>query len=796
MKRTSVSFLLLTSAFAPVFALADDEIDFNRDIRPILSDNCFQCHGPDATHREADLRLDQEDVAKADRGGYQVIAPGELEASELIARITADDAEERMPPPDSGEKLTADEIELLRRWIEQGASWARHWAYVPPRRHPAPEVKDQAWPRNWIDRFLLARIENEGLAPSPDADPVTLVRRLCFDLTGLPPSPEEVDRFVQSTDSDAYQQLVDRLLASDRFGERMAVYWLDLVRYADTVGYHGDQDHSISPYRDWVIDAFNDNLPFDEFTRAQLAGDLLEESDIDDKIASGYNRLLQTSHEGGVQPKEYLAIYGADRVRNISAVWMGATMGCCQCHDHKYDPYTTRDFYSLQAFFADLDEARHFRNGTDSVPTKREPEIKVLTKRERRRVAKLEQQIADLKSRSAKLDADQESQRQGLLQQLDTLAAERDAIQKSARLTMISVAIESRTIRVLPRGNWLDDSGPVVEPAIPEFLGTLDASQRRRTRLDLANWLSDTQHGVGGLTARVMVNRFWYLLFGAGLAEVLDDFGGQGAAPVHPELLDTLAVEFVESGWDVKHMIKLLVMSRAYRQSSIVPPALMKRDPGNRLYARQSRFRLPAEMVRDNALALSGLLVLDYGGSSVKPYQPADYYRHLNFPARKYKHDTDSRQWRRGVYVHWQRQFLHPMLAAFDAPSREECTAARPRSNTPVAAMVLLNDPTFVEAARVFAERIVREGGDTNDARLRMAFRQATSREPSHEELALLSELLSINQKQYASDTAAAEKLISTGLAPLADDLDVAELASWTAVARALLCMNETITRN
>jgi mono/diheme cytochrome c family protein len=764
-------------ALAAGAAAADRPVDFNRDVRPILSDKCFACHGPDEKQRKADLRLDTQD------GAAEVLAAGKPAESELVRRITADDESERMPPKKSGKKLTPAEVELLKRWVAEGAAYKVHWAYVPPTRHPVPEVKDAAWPLNWVDRFVLARLEKEGLRPSPEADKVTLVRRLYFDLTGLPPTPEEVDAFAADADPRAYERLVDRLLAGDRYGERMAVYWLDLVRYADTVGYHGDQDHNASPYRDWVIDAFNRNLPFDRFTREQLAGDLVPDSGVDQKIASCYNRLLQTSHEGGVQPREYLAIYAADRVRNLSGVWMGATVGCAQCHDHKYDPYTQRDFYSLAAFFADVDEEKHLHGaGTDTVPTKRPPEIPVHTRRERERLAELDARIAELEGQPGEAAA----------AELAALTKERDALKKP-RLVMVTQAVAPRTVRVLPRGNWMDDSGPVVEPAVPAFLGKLAVSGRRANRLDLANWLTDPEHGVGGLTARVFVNRLWYLFFGVGLSKSLDDFGGQGEPPVHPELLDNLAVDFA-SDWDVKRLVKLLVTSRAYRQSSLEPPALRERDPENRLYARQSRFRLAAEFVRDNALAVSGLLVLDMDGRPVKPYQPAGYYRHLNFPKREYKADTDSRQWRRGVYVHWQRQFLHPMLKAFDAPSREECTAQRPRSNTPLAALVLLNDPTFVEAARVFAQRVMTNGDDAE--RVEYAFRQATDRKPDDVERGVLLELLGKERARYRADPKAAGELAHTGLAPVPKDVDVTELAAWTAVCRAILNLNETMTRN
>ncbi len=760
--------------------LAED-VDYNRDIRPILSDHCFACHGPDATHREADLRLDIEESAKE-----SAIRPGHPEKSELVARITSNDPEQIMPPKDGGKPLSPQEIEQLTRWIQAGADYAPFWAYQPPQSFPEPRVQLVSWPMNWIDRFLLARWEKEGLAPAPDAEKVTLLRRITFDLTGLPPTPAEVDDFLADDSASAYEQVVDRLLASDRFGERMAIYWLDLVRYADTVGYHGDQDHNISPYRDYVIDAFNDNLPFDQFTREQLAGDLLPNATTDQIIATGYNRLLQTSHEGGVQPKEYLAIYGADRVRNVSAVWMGATMGCAQCHNHKYDPYTMRDFYSLQAFFADVDEAQHFKVGGNSLPTNRPPEIEVLSKRDRTQLATLQQQLEQIKTAQTEAAPDQIAELESRIQ----------AIEARRRKTMITVAIEPREIRILPRGNWLDDSGDIVHPAVPQFLGELDTQGARATRLDLANWLVDPEQGIGGLTARVFVNRLWALFFGNGIVGSLDDFGGQGETPVHPELLDRLALEFVEAGWDVKQIIKQIVMSHAYRQSSRVSETLLQQDPDNRLFARQSRFRLPAEMIRDNALAISGLLVLDYGGASIKPYQPAGYYRHLNFPKRKYFFHEDSRQWRRGVYMHWQRQFLHPMLKAFDAPSREECTAQRPRSNTPLAALTLLNDPTFIEAARVFAERILREGGTSDTLRLDYAFRRAVSRTPDEYERNTLLVLLEQTKQDYREHPEEARLLTAVGIAPRADDLPESDLAAWTAVARAILNLSEVITRN
>lgn len=758
-------------------AWGEKPLDYNRDVRPILSENCFYCHGPDPDHREADLRLDDQKSATE-----SVIVPGDVDSSEFFARIVADE-DMRMPPVESGKKLTPEQVATLRRWIEEGAPSEQHWAYVPPKSTPVPEVAHQDWAKSEIDRYLLAQMEAEGFAPSPKADKVTLIRRVTFDLTGLPPTAEEVEAFVNDESPEAFEKVVDRLLASDRYGERMAAYWLDLVRFADTVGYHGDQDHNISPYRDYVLDAFNDNKPFDQFTREQLAGDLIPNSSIDQKIASGYNRLLQTTHEGGLQEKEYLAIYAADRVRNVSQVWMGATVGCAQCHSHKYDPYTITDFYSLAAFFADVDEAKHFKVGTNALPTKRPPEIKVLSKRERAELTRLQAELDQMPEGSA-------------TDEVKRLQEQIDALNASARLTMVTESIEPRTMRVLPRGNWLDETGAVVTPAVPVFLGSINTNDKRASRLDLANWLVDTKQGSGALTSRVFVNRLWYLFYGIGLSSSLGDFGGQGEPPVHPELLDHLAIDFYEHGWDVKRMVKEMVMTAAYQQSSQASAEAREKDPYNRLYTHQLRHRLSAEMIRDNALAVSGLLNLEYGGPSAKPYQPTGYYRNLNFPQRTYHADENEQQWRRGVYVHWQRQFVHPSLMAFDAPTREECTVQRPTSNTPLAALALLNDPTYIEAAREFASRILTQA-DTNDqSRFDVAYKLALSREPDEAEKQILTQILNENRQIYEKDPAAAAKLLAIGLKPTDDTLELAELAAWTQVARVIFNLDEFITRN
>ncbi len=777
---------------------ADDasagRIDFNRQIRPILSENCFPCHGPDANHREADLRLDVADIATGDRDGSTAIVPGRPGESEVYRRVADADETERMPPVDSGKELTAEEVDLLRRWIEQGAEYQEHWAYIPPTRPPVPQPADAAalerWRHNDIDSFLWASWEQAGVSPSPDADVPALVRRLYFDLTGLPPTPAEIETFAAETEPPAYEQLVDQLLDSPHYGERMASYWLDLVRYANTVGYHGDQEHPIAPYRDWVIKAFSDNMRFDQFTAEQLAGDLLPEPTTNQLIATGYNRLLQTSHEGGVQQKEYLAKYSADRVRNFSAVWMGATLGCAECHDHKYDPYAQRDFYTLAAFFADVDDIRSFSGG-DTTPTKREPERIVLSPLVQEEIDRLRQEAADIEAavEAAADDAEIERHRG----RLGSIQEQIAGLQQQEQRTMVTEQIEPRPIRVLDRGDWMDETGEIVEPAAPHFLPPIEAADRRATRLDLANWVTSAENP---LTARVFVNRLWYLFFGAGLSRSLEDNGAQGELPTHPELLDWLAVEFRESGWDVQHMVRLIVTSRAYRQSSLVSPDLRALDPENRLFARQGRYRLSAEMIRDNALFVSGLLVDDLAGGTSRPYQPAGYYAALNFPKRDYTSDDDEKQYRRGVYVHWQRQYLHPMLRAFDAPTREECTAQRPVSNTPLSALVMLNDPTMTEAARAFAVRILTEGGEKDRERLAWGWTTALGRAGATEELDALERLLEASRTEYQDRPEAATALLDVGLSPSPEALDAVEVASWTNVARAIFNVSEFISRN
>jgi hypothetical protein len=840
--------LLLTGNLVPGIRGADrplpQVVDFNRDIRHILSDNCYQCHGPDKNQRKAHLRLDTREGLFSNHDDLQIIVPGKPDQSELFRRITAKDKSERMPNLKSGKSLSARQVALIQKWIKQGAEWKGHWAYLKPTRpelpDPAPipspprgEGMGAGFVANAIDRFVLAQLAEVDLRPSAEADRVTLIRRLYFDLTGLPPTKAEVDAFLSDRRPEAYEALVDRLLASPHYGERMAMYWLDLVRYADSIGYHSDNPMSVSPYRDYVIQAFNGNKRFDQFTVEQLAGDLLPGASVWQKVASGYNRLLQTTEEGGAQAREYEAKYAADRVRNVSSVWLGATMGCCQCHDHKFDPFMMKDFYSMAAFFADVQEAAVGRREAGMpIPT---PEQTAALKQLDEQMAPLQHVLntptpalaasqakweetlrlgelrklpknlpAILLMEPAKRTAPQKEELaayyrtvapelQKVRDQLAEVKRRRDAVDKTIAKCLVSVAGPPRVVRILPRGNWLDSSGEVVSPAVPKFLGHLQTTGPRATRLDLAHWLVARENP---LTARVFTNRLWKLFFGRGLSRSLEDFGSQGEWPTHPELLDWLAVEFMDSGWDVKHMVKLLVMSGTYRQISQVRPELKEKDPFNRLYARQARFRLDAETVRDNALAISGLLSPHVGGPSVKPYQPPGYWSALNFPTREWQNDQGEMLYRRGLYTHWQRSFLHPSLLAFDATTREECTVERPRSNIPQQALVLLNDPTYVEAARAFAERILKEGGAGISDRLRWAFGCALSRPPKAEELEVLAELYAKHAKEYAQDKEAALKLLSTGAHPLPKDIEVAELAAWTSVARVILNLHETITRS
>ena len=820
---------------------AAEAVSFNRDIRPLLSDNCFHCHGPDASHRQADLRLDLRDEAVA----AGAIVPGKAAESSLVERIRSTDADLVMPPPESHKKLDATQRDLLARWIEEGAVYQKHWAYDPPVKAAVPAGTRA------IDHLVGARLATLGLEPSAEADRRTLIRRLALDLTGLPPTPADVDAFVDDPSPDAYEKLVERLLASPHYGERMAIGWLDVVRFADTIGYHSDNPRNVWPYRDYVIASFNDNKPFDRFTIEQLAGDLLPDASQETRVASAFNRLLLTTEEGGAQPKDYEARMLTDRVRAVGAVWLGQTTGCAGCHDHKFDPITMRDFYALGAFFADIEEpaigrreegmvvappddlkkladldaalaaAKQKLNAVapqlDAAQTQWEhdlaaydvtlPELKPDAKATDAEKNAAAQVAAALKKELAKRNG---GQREAIRKYFRSVVspqlfrAEQDAFAKAEHdrtafydsLTRCLVTVKKPVpgvVHILPRGNWMDESGEVMKPAFPAYLPAPKIEDREPTRLDLAQWLVSREHP---LTARVVMNRLWKQFFGTGLSKVLDDLGAQGEPPVHPELLDWLACEFMDSNWDVKHMVRTIVTSATYKQTSVAPADRIAADPANREFARQSAWRVEAELVRDAALATSGLLVRTIGGPSVKPYQPDGYWENLNFPVRTYPNDTGAKQYRRGLYTWWQRSFLHPSMLAFDAPSREECCAERTRSNIPQQALALLNDPSYVEAARMFAARIMSEGGSSPDERAAWAWRQALQRLPRVEELETVMPLYRRQFAAYQADRTAADALAKVGFAAAPTGVDSAELAAWTHVARVLLNLHETITRN
>lgn len=663
----SLRLVLVALAVVRVTSIAranDRTVEFDRDVRPILSAHCYLCHGPDKETREADLRLDTKDSLFAfASNGLRLVEASASASSELYRRVVSRNPHQQMPPPDGGKPLSDAQIATLKLWIDQGAKWRGHWAYEPVVRPPVPVV-DGEQVSNPIDRFLEKRWSDAKVKPVAIADPGTLLRRLNVDLTGLIPGDDAtamLSRETERNDGVHLAAVVDRLLDSPAFGERMAVYWLDLVRYADSCGYHSDVEQQISPYRDYVINAFNQNMPFDQFTREQIAGDLLPNATLDQRIATGFNRLSKATEEGGAQEGEYLAKILADRVRTVSGTWLAATLGCAECHDHKYDPLTARDFYSLGAFFADVKERGVYGSG------RHEPELPLPTDAEAERLKAFDTQLAGLREQLNSAEANDET-KTNLENELKRIEKDRKDFDNSIRRTLITVSVTPREIRVLPRGDWLNSAGDVVQPAIPSIFGQTSGNPTRLTRLDLADWLVSRNNP---LTARVFVNRLWKLFFGAGLTRSLEDVGSQGEPPDHPELLDWLAAEFMESGWNVKHLVRLIVTSRAYRLDSVPPPELLKADPQNRLFARQSRWRLDAEFLRDNALLVSGLLVDRIGGPSVKPYQPDGYWEFLNFPKRTWKASTGSDQYRRGLYTHWQRTFLHPAMMAFDASSRE-----------------------------------------------------------------------------------------------------------------------------
>lgn len=1002
-------------------------IKFNRDVRPILSETCFHCHGPDEHGRRADLRLDEREGALADLGGYVAIVPGDVEKSEAWQRIVSDDPEELMPPPESHLVLTESQKSTLRRWIEEGAQYEGHWAYQKPVKAPVPE-SGKGWSKNEIDSFVAARLDEEGMSPSPEASPRTLIRRLTFDLTGLPPTPEEVAAFVadyEARGEAAWQDAISRLFASPHFGERMAVSWLDQARYADTNGYSIDGGRDVWLWRDWVIQAYNTNMPFDEFAREQLAGDLIPNATDSQIVATGFNRNHMITHEGGTIPEENLTNYAVDRVKTTGEVFLGLTMGCAQCHDHKYDPISQKEYYEFFAFFNELsDKGLDGNAGINAAP-------KMMAK-----TVVPDHELESVQSELAELKTQLKGSRDGFDEWLSSVRNEEESRGKSFELVSLTTEDASSPNRPgvyevredgsvfldqpgrglnafshvlkLPAGKPVNgirieffrhpktgkltpfpdgvpkittvlvsadnqpakqvdiykqltfekatasssgkDNSPAgvldernlqwwqpsegdrephltitfdepVDPAVNPYLSVMvffglneslphhwridgfggeDTDSRfsrqlasallkdeaqwndterelvvdafheygpnlgrlrtrianledriqvltephstmvmdtspsprdtfvlergqydahlekvtadtprvlpplshgeRASRLDLANWMVSPEHP---LTARVAVNRLWALFFGTGIVATTADFGSQGEWPSHPELLDWLAVDFMENGWNQQGLIRKIVSSAAYRQDSTASPEQREKDPNNRLVGRGPRFRLPAEFIRDQALAVSGLLVPRIGGPSVQPYQPAGLWKEVSHfgstPATKqvFVADKGEKLYRRSLYTFMKRTSPHPAMSAFDAPNREMCITRRGITNTPLQALVTLNDPQFAEAARVFAANLLEEmpeasGGD----RLKEAFERVTGRPPEDSEVNALDSFLVDEQQRFSADRSAAEAAVSIGESPNPEGLDPVEQAVWMQVATLLFNLSETLTRS
>ena len=1029
-----------------------EPVRFDRDIRPILSNNCFPCHGPDDRTRKGDLRLDLKEHALADRDGVPALKVGDLGASEAWRRIVSADPDEKMPPPDSNKKLTPPQVDLIKRWIKQGAKWSDHWAFVPPRKTELPDVSKVKWVRNPIDRFVLARLDREGLKPSSEAGRRTLIRRLSFDLTGLPPSPEQVERFVADLSDGAYGKLVDRLMASRHYGERMALMWLDAARYGDTSVFHADGPRNMWAWRDQVVRAYNRNTPFDKFSIEQLAGDLIPNATIEQQVASGFNRNNGTTDEGGAIAEEYRVEYAVDRVKTTSTVWLGISMECGQCHEHKYDPISQTEYYRFYAFFnVSADSGMQKRQGNSqplidvpdpekqkklsdvraeisqhekSMATRRDkvspaynawvkkleaevragggsvalaptgtvahyrldegrgntivdvvdpkrkgqvkgkPEwvkarfgqglkldgktlvdlgdvgdfertdkfsyggwlfatpntsgalvarmdsanayrgydiliqnnmvtahiihkwpgnaIKVRTKKKlkpkewhhvlvtydgsskakgvkvyvdgeswawdierdglnktirtprslligsRHGGGNLRAKVDEIRIFSRELSgaevqtlagsnplapilaapADRRSKQQiktlrehylnnedagykALVKRRDKLKAEESKLHKPLTTVMVMRDTKRDTF-MLARGAYNSPTGKKVQPGTPDVLPRMPEGAPPN-RLGLARWLFRPDHP---LTARVTVNRYWLMLFGTGIVATPEDLGSQGEFPSHPRLLDWLAVDFRESGWDVKRMIKRIVMSATYRQSSRVRPELVDRDRDNRLLARGPRFRLQGEFIRDNALAISGLLNAKMGGPGVKPYQPPGLWSEVGLGGNpKFVQDHGDKLYRRSLYTYWKRSAPPPSMQIFDAPTREKCAIRRPRTNTPLQALVTLNDVQFVEAARTLAQRMIKEGGETPHKRVDFAFLLATARLSSKSETSVLLDIYHAALGRYRNDVESAKKLISFGESKRDESIDAVEHAAWTIVASVILNLDETLTR-
>ena len=795
-KKTMPLHKLLTCNifFLGIFSsvLLAKEVSFNRDIRPILSNKCFSCHGPDKHDRKAELRLDiseGSDGAYREKDGNFALKPGSIDDSELWHRIISEDSEEVMPPPEANKKLlTVQEKELIKAWISSGAKYEKFWAFEKPKQPDLPKVKNGKWSDEPIDLFVMKKLESTGITPSPEADKRTLIRRLSLDLTGLPPSREEVRKFDSDDSGDAYEQLVDKLLSREQYGEHMARYWLDLVRFADTNGMHKDYYRNSVAYRDWVIRAYNQNLRYDEFVRYQLAGDLFPDASSDQLIASGFNRLHLIIDVGTALPEESFFKNVTDRVTAVGTAFMGMTVQCAACHDHKYDPITQKDYYSLFAFFNNIDAKpeteRGLKNGLQppiaSVPT---PDQKKALDELGAKMSEVESEINNQNNSEDIISELQEK--------LKSLKGERDQLEKQIPMAMVMrERKEVRETRIMKRGQY-DDPGEVVERNAPEFLHPMKRAGDVASRMDLANWFIDKENP---LTARVAVNRIWQQLFGVGLVKTSEDLGAQGEVPSHPLLLDYLAVSFVKSGWDVKALIKEIVLSKAYRQSSNIDESLFKKDPENRLLARGSRFRMDAEMIRDQILFTSGTLSEKMYGKSVKPPQPDGLWKAVTMIGERFKPDSGEEIRRRSLYTYWKRGMPPPQMTILNAPIRDACVSRRERTNTPSQALLLLNESEYMKAARNLAMTVLVPKEAKPSQRIAFAYETITSRLPDKEEQKTLYELLQSLYKTYLNEPALADE-ICEGL-PVKEKDQKAKIAAWTILVNSLYNLDITKTRD
>ena len=765
------------------------EIQFNRDIRPILSAKCMECHGPDEHERKGKLRLDQSSGihgALRELDGVAAIKPGSISESEVWRRILSEDPDEVMPPPEAKKQaLTEAEKQRLKQWIEEGAEFEDFWAFVPPSNPPKPIVNDSSWSGQAIDGFVKRRLEFEGLQPTVRADRRSLIRRVTMDLTGLPPTPKEIEEFLTDNENDAYERSIDRLLSTRQYGEHFTKYWLDLVRFADTNGIHHDHLRDLTPYRDWVIRAFNDNLSYADFLTYQLAGDLYQQPTRDQLIASGFNRLHLIIDVGTALPEESYTKNVIDRVTSVGTAFMGLTVQCAVCHDHKYDPITAKDFYGLFAFFNNLDAKPETggRSGTDFKRGLQAPFINLTT-------AEQEAELAQMTAKITALKGDK-----GAKKEFDEWRKKRDDLEMSIPGAMIMKEREEvRPAYLLIRGAY-DKPGEEVARNTPGFLAPLKKASPggRATRMDLADWFVGRENP---LTARVAVNRFWQQLFGVGLVKTSEDFGAQGDWPSHPDLLDHLAVSFMDSGWDIKALVKQIVLSETYQQASEALPERFKVDPENRLLARGSRFRMDSEMIRDQVLATSGLLNPQMFGKSVKPPQPDGLWKSVGMPSsypREYRADSGDQIFRRSVYTFWKRGMPPPQMTILNAPTREACIARRERTNTPLQALLLLNEHEYIKAARTLALKTLAKSEQDDEARLNMVYEIVTSSLPDERERGALLGAVADMQVLYQDNPELANEFCE-GVEP-PEGVGKPELAAWTMVISSLYNLDITKTR-